>query len=124
MRINATSTDFFEEDVEAVVAASQNQMPITGVFLPKVETYEQVESLKSKLSAANRLLEIVPMIETVSGMKNVTEVLERDRAAHICPRVHYGHFDYCYDAGMWPFPDPDHHKFWDIIVPLLEILEI
>lgn len=124
VRINATNTDFFEEDVEAVVAASQNQMPITGVFLPKVETYEQVESLKSKLSAANRLLEIVPMIETVSGMRNVTEVLERDRTAHICPRVHYGHFDYCYDADMWPFPDPYHHKFWDIIIPLLEILAL
>ena len=124
IRINATSTDFFEEDVETVITASQNEMPITGVFLPKVETYAQVESLNSKLSAANRSFEIVPMIETVLGMKNVAEILEQDQMAGLCPRVHYGHFDYCYDADIWPFPDPYHHDFWGIITPLLDILSI
>jgi hypothetical protein len=124
IRINATSTDFFEEDVETVITACQNEMPITGVFLPKVETYAQVESLNSKLSAANGSLEIVPMIETVLGMKNVAEVLEQDQMVGLCPRVHYGHFDYCYDADIWPFPDPCHHDFWDIITPLLDILSI
>ena len=122
VRINATNSDFFEEDVQAVVMASQNKMPITGVFLPKVETYAQVENLNSKLSAANRSLEIVPMIETVPGMKNISKILHRDQSHGFCRRVHYGHFDYCYDADIWPFPDPCHNSFWEIVIPLLQIL--
>ena len=122
VRINATNSEFFEEDVQTVVMASQNKIPITGVFLPKVETYAQIENLNSKLSAANRSLEIVPMIETVPGMNNISEILHRDQSHGFCQRVHYGHFDYCYDADIWPFPDPCHHSFWEIVTPLLQIL--
>ena len=35
--------------------------------------------------------------------------------------VHYGHFDYCLSKRIWPFPEPYHKEYWDIIFEVVKI---
>ena len=43
--------------------------------------------------------------------------------SNLFKRIHYGHFDYCLDAKIWPFTDPIHSDFWDIIKPIAELIQ-
>ena len=52
------------------------------------------------------------MVETVKGMKNISKILEEDVTNNRFKYVHYGHFDYCLNADIWPFTDPRHAIFW------------
>ncbi len=124
VRLNATGSQYFEEDIKAILIACENTMPISGVFLPKVEDYSQIEQTARCLSISTRPLEIVPMIETVKGMNNLSKILQADKGAQnsLFNRVHYGHFDYCLDAQLWPFSDPCHSSFWEIIKPMVSEL--
>jgi len=80
-----------------------------------------IEAPKSKKNLTNAL-EIVPMIETAAGMDALLSMLESDVDEQIFSKVHYGHFDYCLDAGLWPFPDPDHNSFWSLIKPMARLI--
>ena len=122
IRLNATSSEYFDKDIKAVLEACENMMPISGVFLPKVESFSQIEHTASCLSVSSRKLEIVPMIETVEGMNNLSEILEADTRSNLFQRIHYGHFDYCLDAEIWPFTDPCHKEFWETVKPIAELL--
>ena len=115
IRINSSDSEFYNDDVESVISAYANGMKITGVFLPKVESYSQVENLIRKLSIVNEKVELVAMIETVEGLNNLEEMLKLDTNNNFISRVHYGHFDYCLDAKIWPFLDPIHRDFWSVV---------
>ena len=34
--------------------------------------------------------------------------------------VHYGHFDFCLSERLWPFPEPYHKEFWDIVFKIIQ----
>ena len=42
------------------------------------------------------------MIETAKGMKNLKNILESDTSMKLFKYIHYGHFDYALDSGLWP----------------------
>lgn len=121
LRINAFDTEFFEKDIKFISELIRLGFPISGIFLPKVEHYEQIIELKSLLDSfknslnKNILIEIVPMIETIKGLSNLDTILENDKNYLNFSKIHYGHFDYCQDSKIWPFPDPNHQSFWEII---------
>lgn len=62
------------------------------------------------------------MIETVKGMDNLENILKSDQDLLLFKYVHYGHFDYALDANLWPFPDPDHKAFWDIVLNISKLV--
>ena len=115
-------TQFFEEDIKIVLQSCENNIPITGIFLPMVRDYSQILTLNEILSHGDYNLEIVPMIETVKGYCNISNILNEDKNYNLISRVHYGHFDYCLDAGLWPFPDPFHFEYWEIVQNLVGIV--
>lgn len=123
IRINSSDSEFYNDDVKSVISAYANGMHITGVFLPKVESYSCIENLTRKLSVLNKKVEIVAMIETVEGLSNLEEILKLDTKNNFISRVHYGHFDYCLDAKIWPFLDPIHHDFWSVVEKVVKLVQ-
>ncbi len=121
VRVNDMSTSFFEEDIKTIIEISKTKFPISGIFLPKVSTYEDITKTFDLLSLADHPIEIVPMIETKVGMENLELLLTADTAKKFT-KIHYGHFDYALDADLWPFPDPNHKFFWNHISPMIELI--
>ncbi len=124
IRINSIDSAFYNNDVNSVISAYENGMQISGVFLPKVENYSCIEDLTRKLSIVNKKVEIVAMIETVEGLNNLEEILNLDAKNEYISRVHYGHFDYCLDAKIWPFLDPIHNDFWSVVEKVVKLVQI
>jgi len=128
VRVNSSSTEFFEDDIQAVLDICRSGFPVTGIFLPMVESYAQIKEAQAMLEDAKSIkttghgLEIVPMIETAAGMNALQSMLESDAHEQSFSKVHYGHFDYCLDAGLWPFPDPNHDSFWRLIEPMTRLI--
>ena len=79
IRINAINTKYFEDDMQSVISSCNNNMPLTGIFVPKVENYSCIKDIDNRLSATNNKLEIIPMIETVKGMQNLPNIMENDK---------------------------------------------
>ncbi|MDC0377906.1 aldolase/citrate lyase family protein [Flavobacteriaceae bacterium] len=119
VRINSSETSFYKHDLDVIKECLKNGFPITGLFLPMVNNYDQIENV-SKIFGDK--LEIVPMIETVEGMNNLEKILTND-SKNIIKRVHYGNFDYSYSAKFWPFLDPNHDKYWNVINYIVKILK-
>jgi len=128
IRVNSDKTEFFEEDIKTVLNIFNSGFPISGIFLPMVESYAQIEKLYGLVgqhtSPSNQggSLEIIPMIETVNGMTVLEEILKTDEGRCLFSKVHYGHFDYCLDANLWPFPDPDQESFWKLVEPMMNLV--
>lgn len=118
LRINSADTDYYVHDLETILKICGTKFPLKGIFLPKVENFSQIKELHDLINDNGFKLEIVPMIETAKGMNNLENILESDKDMMLFKYVHYGHFDYALDSGLWPFPDPDHQKFWDIVLKL------
>ena len=123
IRINAIGSEYYKDDINTVISAYKNGMKITGVFLPKVESYSNIEDLYKNLSIFNRKIEIVPMIETELGLNNLAEILKSDTINNYFSRIHYGHFDYCLDAKIWPFLDPVHSDFWVVVEKIVNLVQ-
>ena len=127
IRINGSKTEYFKDDVSAILEVIRHGFPVSGIFLPMTETYDEILHLHYMLKGdsgetVNRSIEIVPMVETGRGMRNIEAILEDDRDKNLFSKVHYGHFDYCFDEGIWPFPDPNEKAFWDIVSPLVDLI--
>jgi citrate lyase beta subunit len=122
IRINSMDTEFFEKDIECILKVCKQGIPITGIFLPMVRDYSQILKVNQLLSSSSRAIEIVPMVETKMGVNNLSMILNQDKENNHISKVHYGHFDYCLDAKLWPFPDPNQKSYWEIIKPIIKLL--
>jgi len=122
LRINSIDSEYFDADIETVLEICKTKFPLAGIFLPMVEEYSQIVRLHDILGSTNLQIQIVPMIETSLGMKNLSDILEQDQKNTIFKHVHFGLFDYALDSNLWPFPDPDHKKFWDIVLNISKLV--
>lgn len=122
VRVNDMKTSFFKDDMSAIIDIVNAGFPVDGIFLPKVNNYDEVIFASELLVPAKHAIEIVPMIETKEGMNNLEDILVADLDHCRFTKIHYGHFDYCLDANLWPFPDPNHKDFWDLITPMIELI--
>jgi citrate lyase beta subunit len=123
IRINSANSEYFNEDLAAVISSKRNGMPIDGIFLPKTEEYSSIENIYHHFDDHLVDIDIVPMIETQLGYENLEKILIADNSKNLISKVHYGHFDYSLDAKLWPFPDPNHYQYWEIIKPMIVLLQ-
>ncbi len=99
VRVNAIGTEFFEDDVRGVVAPG-----LAGIFLPKVETADQLRGANMVLAQAELraglplgTTRLVPIMETVRG------VLDARELAKASPRIlalAFGAEDFTRDLGV------------------------
>jgi len=89
LRVNAASTPWFERDV--AVASS---IAVTGIFLPKADTPEDVARAAARLAGDKP---IVPIVETAAGVWNALDVARSPRVE----RLVFGALDFQLDTGMY-----------------------
>ena len=121
IRINKIETEEFASDIKAIKSSIQYGLRIKGIFVPKVENFSELNKTNNILNK-NYRIKLVPIIETKKGLENLENIVKKDKKK-IISHVHYGHFDYCLDQNLWPFPEPYHKEYWDIIIPMLKILK-
>ena len=101
VRINSQNSEFYDQDINTISNVLKNKTPLDGIFLPKVEKYDQIEDCYSKVSiSAIKPISIVPMIETKKGLENLNDLLLKDKKRKIIKYVHYGHYNYCLDNKL------------------------
>jgi citrate lyase beta subunit len=122
IRINSDKSTYYDEDIKAILKVLKLNTHIEGIFLPKVESYNQIQKLYYLLPSDIKI-DIVPMIETKNGLNNLQKILELDCDKNIFNKVHYGHFDYSLDAGCWPFSNPENKEFWKIVGFIVETVK-
>lgn len=116
VRVNSKKSIFYKKDIETIKDILKNGSKINGIFLPKVENHNQVKDCYEQLSNSNSdYISIVPMIETKKGLENLDHILLEDRSKNMIKYVHYGHYDFCLENNLWPFPEPYHFEYWKIV---------
>ena len=118
VRINSPKTEFYNLDISIIKKVIKNNFKIDGIFLPMTESFDEIANLNEYFNN----IEIVPMIETKDGFKNLENILSHDKE-NLIKRVHYGNFDFSYSSEFWPFLDPNHDKYWEIINDILTLLK-
>jgi len=88
LRINGTSTLWFERDLEVVGLPG-----VLGVVLPKAEQPEQVALLAARLMSEARVL---PLVETALGVWNARVLAQAPRVE----RLAFGSVDFQLDTGV------------------------
>lgn len=88
VRINAVGTEWYAEDLEAVL-----KMPIAAVVLPKAELDERLESIWASHSGG--CPPIVALIETARGLADARGIAALPRVE----RLAFGSIDFCADIG-------------------------
>jgi len=87
VRINASDTDWFEDDIEAVASARG----LRGVVVPKCEDLDVLDRLSSLLGERR----VVPLIETCVGLDRIRELTKRLGVL----RLAFGSLDFAADLG-------------------------
>ena len=121
IRINKVDTKVFDEDIKAIKASVRYGLKIEGIFVPKIDNFSQLNKVYNILKK-NCSIKLVPIIETKRGLKNLESIIKKDKN-RIISYVHYGHFDYCLDQNLWPFPEPYHREYWKIISHIVQVLK-
>lgn len=116
LRINSIKSDYFNDDIKTLEVEKKNAFKIKAVFLPKTENFEEIEYIYKILN-----FPVIPIIETYNGYKNLKKILDKDKNLNYIYAIHYGHFDFCLDRKIWPFPEIFHSEFWDIVDPIIKL---
>ncbi len=103
VRINALSTPFTYDDLQAVVVSG-----LDGIILPKTESAEQVaivDWLLRQLERARGLqegsIDLMPIIETALGLSAVREIATASTRVR---RLNFGSVDFSLDTNMTATP--------------------
>lgn len=124
VRINSQISEFYKDDIAIIQKVIKDGSPIKGIFLPKVENYDQIKNCHDNLFIENKKTPlIIPMIETKKGFENLNNILFQDKEYNLVKHVHYGHYDYCLDNCLWPFPEPYHYEYWQIVDKIFKIID-
>jgi citrate lyase subunit beta/citryl-CoA lyase len=112
VRVNAASTPWCYEDLVETIGAG-----VDGVVLPKVESAADLHAIDWLLAALERArgiaegaIDLMPLIETASGMQRVDRILQaRSLRPYASPwrvrRVCFGAADYARELGLSVGPE-------------------
>ena len=90
VRINDAASPFFSDDLTFLADCRA-----AAIMLPKAETLNEMETVAA---SAGRAVELLPQIETVSGLESLPEILSHPAAK----RAIFGHLDFALDLGAAP----------------------
>ena len=119
LRINGIKSKFYKDDILSLNKNLDNNLNIRGIFIPKVEEYSSLLKIHKTLKLNKKKIKLIPIIESKKGFKNLEKILAEDNKNKLIFGVHYGHFDFCLNNKYWPFPEPYHKEYWDIIFPII-----
>jgi citrate lyase beta subunit len=120
LRINATDSIEFIHDVE-MLKEIESRVTWGSIFLPKVHSAEILKEYIDALRGTN-YEELVVMAESQAFFDNFKEIMPVCKAEKI-HKIHFGHWDYFFDAREFPIPLPDDTKLWEKVSQLIEMIE-
>lgn len=88
VRVNGAATEWFEDDLEAVVRPG-----LAGIVLPKAETPDEISGVGARISEGASVL---PLLETAAGVWDARALAESPRVE----RLAFGSIDFQLDAGI------------------------
>lgn len=107
IRINATESKEYPLDLMLLSEIGN----ITSVFIPKVSDETQILKLQNDLLHFGvTYSEIVPVVETKSGMNNLVKIAEAISNSN--GSIAFGHCDYNFDNHIFPFFHQDSREYW------------
>jgi citrate lyase subunit beta/citryl-CoA lyase len=96
LRINAIGSAPVEADI-AFLENSRDHTP-RAIVLPKAESASDIHSLEKALP---KPMEIIPLIESSAGVRNIDAILG---ASPLIKAFCFGHIDYFFESGTFPLP--------------------
>ncbi len=116
LRVNSIRSNEFQKDKELLWQYGDN---IESVFLPKVESSEDLEIFSKEFSDGYKLNLIV---ETQRGVDNIDEILSsklKDKIGY----VFFGNYDYHLDTNTFPITEQYTLEYWKIVEPIISKVE-
>jgi len=122
IRLNKLSSEHLENDLDFLHTV-KDKISWGYVVLPKIESPEAFDSYCRLLDAAGvRYREIIPIIETETGALHLPSILHH-LPKSLVRKVHFGHYDFCLDMGIFPILEQSDPDFWRIAVPVIRTIE-
>jgi citrate lyase beta subunit len=114
MRINAAGSEDFVRDLPVVRAVAKT-FGLAALMLPKVASGEAfVRALSALEDCSIPKGSLIPIVETKEGLGRLDEIAAAAVTAG-ATTLFYGHYDYCLDAGCWPFSHPADNAYWELV---------
>lgn len=113
LRLNPQGTSEFEKDILAIKG-----MDIYSIIIPKAGNHKSLAASIAALIKNNiQYHEIIPVIESKSGLDNLEQIITHNRIKHII----FGHCDYNLDLNIFPFFHNDSYEYWKWIHAIITI---
>jgi (S)-citramalyl-CoA lyase len=96
VRINSPHTRFGHDDLGALATSARAPK---FILVPKVESAEQVQSIAAFLRDAGRIIPVVPLIESVKGLRQADAISQASKSVY---GLMFGAADYASDARVQP----------------------
>lgn len=123
VRVNAPGSADFAKDLSLLRAMVDSGRTPSMIMLPKVESAVALDqSFVHLRSLGLGTFRLLPILESRRALAAAGEIAEAATRLGVSDMV-YGHYDYCLDAGQFPFPEFDDPVYWDWLQPLISIVE-
>ncbi len=123
LRINSLHSGEFDNDL-ALLNSLKHRVTWGFVVIPKMERYGDLTIYEKSFKGLGLSFnEIIPVIETVAGLKACKRIFSNQLSLPL-NRCFWGHHDYNLDAGYWPFPEQESETYWENTTRLINSLTI
>ena len=121
IRLNVFNSDEFYEDIELLERIKDN-VKFDCLFLPKIENSEDIEGCIEALEKKDiNFSDIIPIIEKKKAFNDLSNIIYT--SSGLIKKVAFGHCDYNYDNGYFPFYHQNSEEYWEWINYMIETLE-
>jgi citrate lyase beta subunit len=120
LRVNVFGSKEFFDDVEAIENI-KSKVTFECIFLPKIKSGEEIQKCLEILSKRKiDFSEIIPIIENKESFNNLEKIVSS--SGKNINKLAFGHCDYNYDNGNFPFFHQDSDKYWEWIDFMVKVI--
>ena len=121
IRLNVFNSDEFYEDIELLERTKDN-VRFDCLFQPKIESSEEIQECIEVLGEKDiNFSEIIPIIENKKAFNDLSNIIYTSKS--LINKVAFGHCDYNYNNGYFPFYHQDSEEYWEWINYINESLQ-
>jgi hypothetical protein len=122
IRVNSPANLNFSLDLEFLKKINKN-ISWDCIFLPKIQNKTLLEKcIKLFENHRIRFKEVIPIIESEKGIKNLSEILSA-KADSRFNNIAFGHCDYNLNCNNFPFIHHNTKDYYKIINPIIRMIE-
>ena len=121
IRLNVFNSDEFYNDIELLEQVKDN-VRFDCLFQPNIESSEEIQECIEVLGEKDiNFSEIIPIIENKKAFNDLSNIIYTSKS--LINKVAFGHCDYNYNNGYFPFYHQDSEEYWEWINYINESLQ-